>query len=106
MFVMKIPAEAEEFIAQLEDQYPRAAKNIRIAWSQEPDCRDFLQGMVSHTSGKTPAGFSLNAITLISKILEIYDKQLEEVLTINKSTDEIAILEAAKNNVWSTPGLK
>lgn len=106
MFVMKIPAEAEELIAQLEEQYPRAAKNIRIAWSHEPDCREFLQDMVSHTSGKTPAGFSLNAITLISQILEIYDKQLEEVQAINKSKDEIAIRVAARNNVWSKLGIK
>ena len=106
MFVMKIPAEAEELIVQLEDQYPRAAKNIRVFWSPDAECRNFLKGMVSHTSGKPLAGFSLNAITLISQILEIYDKQLEEVLTINKSKDEIAIRETARNNVWSTPGLK
>lgn len=103
---MKIPAEAEELIAQLEEQYPRAAKNIRIFWGPDLDSREFLQGMVTHTSGKNPAGFSLTAITLLSKILDIYNKQLEEIQTINKSKDEISIREAEKNNIWNKPEFK
>jgi len=106
VFIMKISAEAEELIAQLEVNYPRAAKNIRIFWSPDPDCREFLKSMLTHTSGKNPEGFSLAAITLISKILEVYEKQLEEVLNINKSKDEIKIKEEDKTNIWNKPEFK
>lgn len=106
MFIMQIPSEAEELIQQLEITYPRAAKTIRTFWGAEEDCREAITSILSDTSGKNRAGFSFEGVKLISEIQEKYLTQLEEFKMINKSKDEVQIIEQEKNDIWARPEFK
>lgn len=103
---MRMPPEVEELVLQLEEQYPRAAKTIRTFWGAEDDCKEVITGLLSDTQGKNRAGFSFEGMKLIGKIQEKYLIQLEEFKTINKSKDEVQIMEQEKKDIWSKPEFK
>ena len=103
---MKMPPDVEELVSELEKTYPRAANNIRMFWGADQECKDFITGMLSHTTGKTPQGFTPEALKLIAAIQDRYEQQLDNFETLNKSKDELAQRAIAKSNVWERPGVK
>lgn len=98
--------DVEELVKQLEALYPRAANNIRTFWGAEEDCKTFFTTLLSNTTGKNQVGFSFEAMRLIDQIHDKYVQQLEQFKKINKSKDELQIMDAVEKNVWSKPEFK
>lgn len=100
MFTMQIPQEVEPLLYQLEADYSRAAKSIRLMWSNDKDSQDFFATLLSYSGNKNQQGFTHEAFKIVSQIRDIYKKQLIEYSCINKSRDEVEAFKAKLNDTW------
>lgn len=93
MFVMSIPAEAEELITKLSVAYPRVSNNIRLNWDSNSLCETFFLELLHYKADYDRNGFDMEALLIIQRIQELYVESLRDFRANLK-------LDSPKSDVW------
>jgi hypothetical protein len=96
---MKLPAEVDDILKQIEPDYPGLVKRIRVMWSDSADCQKFFAELLTYQDSFDRDGFTLEAYRQLQKVKDAYDAALFEFKTWNLPASERERL--AKGDPWS-----